>query len=465
MRADIYCRKSTPDQGKSVRRQDSECREAIDQLGWETGQFFADDSISASRYTRRARASYEALQAHVAAGQCEVLVLYEVSRLARWEIVGVTFLETCRTKGVKIHVVMHDRTYDPRRMHDWNVLVDEVNKAARESALLSERSQSGKRALARDGKPAGKLLYGYLREYDPATGAYLRQTEHPEQAPVVRRMATRLLATHSCRRVATELNEDGVQRLDGQAAWTGRDVHRYLSNPAYVQRRVHQGVAMATRGDWPAILDEDTWTRVQAVLSNPARRTREGGSDLVHWLVGAMTCGRCSGPMVSHQGGRGQRYQCKACGRVAIKAEDLEDFIGRVVREVMSRPGAARAFRPRQNTGALAAARARVRTLEAELAEWRALAVARRVSPASFAEIEAGLLPRLDAAVQEVRSLELPDMPAELEGVDVAARWDDLSPILKRVVVRILMDIAIQPSQVKGGRFRPERVEISWRNA
>lgn len=465
MRADIYARKSSADGGKSVAQQDDECSDGILEHGWEVGRRFTDDNRSASRYARQGRPDYEALVAHIASGQCEALALWEAARGGRREVNYFQLLELCRERGTKIYIFTHDRLYDLSRRADWRALAQEVIDSADLSAKISEGAQRGKRALARAGRPAGKLLYGYRREYDPATGAYVRQVEHPGQAPIVRRMAKRLIETHSCRRVAIELNEDNVPRLGGDTRWTGRDVHRYLSNPAYVQRRVHRGQRMDGLADWPAILDMDTWTRCQAILRNPARNTREGGSELRWWLVGALTCGRegCGGQFRSHHGGRGNRYQCRECGRVAVKAEDLEKFIGAVVVERMGRPDAVRAFQPREDGSGLAAAEARVRVIEGELAEWRALAVARKVSAASFAEVEAGLLPQLDAARQEARTLAAPALPAELEGVDVAASWDDLSPILKRTVARWLMDITIMPTG-GGGKFRPERVEISWKS-
>jgi site-specific DNA recombinase len=58
MRAAIYARKSTPDEGRSVTRQDEECREAIAANGWTVSRFFADDGLSASRFARKGRAEY-----------------------------------------------------------------------------------------------------------------------------------------------------------------------------------------------------------------------------------------------------------------------------------------------------------------------------------------------------------------------------------------------------------------------
>lgn len=87
-----------------------------------------------------------------------------------------------------------------------------------------------------------------------------------------------------------------------------------------------------------------------------------------------------------------------------------------------------------------------------------------RRSPASFADIEAGLLPKLAAAEDRARALAAPPPLPELDGVDVGARWDELPVATQRDVVRLLMDITVMPSARRGARLSGDRLHITWRS-
>jgi site-specific DNA recombinase len=462
MLADLYLRKSSADNGKSVAQQDEECTDGIDGHGWTVGRRFTDDNRSASRWATKPRESYDALVEHIRAGDCEILALWETARGGRREVTYFELLELCRDQGTKIFVYTHDRLYDLTRRSDWRSLAQEVIDSADQSAKISESAQRGKRKIAMQGKPAGRLLFGYRREYDPVTGAYLRQVEHPEQAPVIRRMAADLLAGKSCHQISRDLQAEGLKTAFG-AEWRPRDVARLLRNPAYISRRIHRGEVMpGVEGDWPAILDAQTWAPLQRILSDPTRLHHDGTA-LRWWLTGVPRCGieGCNGVLRVHRANGARRYACQTCWKIAITASDLDSYIEQVVLARLERPDAKKLFLPRRDGAALQAAEREAAELRGELEQWRELAKARKVSPASFADIEAGLLPRLTAAEAKERALTAPAPIPELEGVDVRAKWAELTPAIRRKVVRLLMDITILPAPVRGGRFTTDRVQIT----
>lgn len=462
--ADLYLRKSSADGGKSVSQQDDECSDGIDMRGWNVGRRFTDDNRSASRYARKPRERYEELVAHIRAGQCQILAMWETGRGGRREVTYFQLLELCREMGTRIYIFTHDRLYDLARRSDWRALAQEVIDSADLSGKISEGSQRGKRRLAMTGKPAGKVLYGYAREYDPTTGAYVRQVAHPDQAPIVKRMATELIKGDSGLEIARRLNTEGIPTAMG-AQWRGRDVSRLLRNPAYVRGRIHKGVLLpSVEGDWPAILDEDTWKKCYRKLSDSGRVVVRETKTLKWYLTGVPRCGRedCDGVLRTARSGGAHRYEC-SCSRVTVKALDLEGYIDGLVKARLAKPDAKDLFLPRGDDHAVRVAEQEAAELGAELQQWRELAKARKVSAASFVEIEAGLLPKLAAAESKARSLAGPPPLPELEGVDVGAQWAELSPHIRREVVRLLMTISVLPARARGARFTPERVRIDWK--
>ena len=466
MQADIYSRKSSADGGKSVAQQDEECADGIAEHGWGAGRKFTDDNRSASRYATKRRESYEELVKHIASGDCEILALWETARGGRREVTYFELLELCREHGTKIYVFTHDRLYDLTRRSDWRSLAQEVIDSADLSGKISEGSQRGKRKIAMMGKPAGKLLFGYVREYDSHTREYLRQTEHPEQAPVIRRMAEAVLEGRSLAGIARELNTDGIPRPSGPGTWRSRDVRRYTMQPAYVCKRVHRGEVLPdVEADWPNILDMHTWRQCRQLLGDPTRLKHQG-SDMKWMLTGIVSCGRdgCDGVLRPHRSQQVRRYACSVCWRLSVGGQDLDDFISEVVVDRLRQPDAADVFRPRTDDAAVQAAEAEAEELRRLLREYRALAKARRISPASFADFEADLQPQITAAERRVRELTAPAPVPELEDMDaadVAARWYDLPPRIQREVIRLLMRITVIPAPKPGARFSHQRLRES----
>jgi site-specific DNA recombinase len=464
--ADIYTRKSSADGGKSVAQQDDECADGITERGWTIGRRFTDDNRSASRYATKKREDYEALLSHIEAGGCEILAMWETARGGRREVTYFQLLELCRDRGTKIYIYTHDRLYDLRRRSDWRSLAQEVIDSADYSSKLSEASQRGKRQIAMAGKPAGRLNYGYVREYHPRTGAYVRQLEHPEQAPALRRMADELLAGRSTSAIARDLNADGIPTATG-SQWRGVDVARVLVNPVYVGLRVHKGeVLPEVNADWPQILDKGDWLKCRAILGDPARLKHRGIEP--RWMLsGVAECHYekdCGGVLRSHTVKGVRRYACRSCWRVSVTADDLDRCITDVVKRRLRRPDAADLFRPRVDSAAARTAEAAERELELELKTYVDLAKARKISAVSFAEIEAGLLPQLEQARARKRALSAPPPLPELEGVDVAAVWESLPVMTQRAVIQMLMRVRLRPAPARGARFTPERVEITWKS-
>lgn len=299
---------------KSVGEQDAENREACEEQGWTIGYSFGDNDVSASRFSTKAREDWALLLAILQERRFHVLVLWEVSRADRKLSQWVHLIDTCRDLGVLIHVTSQERTYDVRNDGDWKSLIDEGVAAAHEPERTSKRVKRDVRATARAGKPHGRILYGYRREYGLddrgnriMTGQFIDDTPREAtgldgtvtkytRAGVVREAADRIAAGEAGFSIARDFNERGIPTPQNSPnGWSQTQIRDTVINPAYVGRRVHQGVPLeGVTATWPPILDVVIYETCVAIFSDPARR-RENSKAVKYLGSGLFCCGVCGG--------------------------------------------------------------------------------------------------------------------------------------------------------------------------
>lgn len=198
---------------KSVTDQSAEYEEdRAEQPGWLEVARFSDNSLSASRFARKAREDFGKLVALIEAGDVDLVWLWEVSRFARDLATFVPLRELCRQRGLKWYVHDEMRTYDFTRLSDVEELTNRALKAEQESELLSRRTRRGVRANLRNGKPHGRPKYGYRRRYDERTRELIAQEVDPVEAPVVEEIARRFGAGVAINVIKTDLEKRVCRR-------------------------------------------------------------------------------------------------------------------------------------------------------------------------------------------------------------------------------------------------------------
>lgn len=468
---DLYLRKSNKDEGRSVSRQLAELTDAAADEGLRVGRVFVDPDFSASRYRRRERPDYAALLDHIRAGDCRVLGILEASRGSRDLTEWSTLLDLCRKLDVRIWIRTHDRVYDLSRRRDWRALADEGLDAADESEKISERTRSGKRKAAREGRPPGRLAYGFTRTYD-STGRFVAQLPHPDQAPVVAEMVRRVASGEALFSIAADLNARGIT-MSGGSPWAGRLVRQTVLRPAYAGRRVHRGEDVGTAA-WAPIVDVDQWRRAVAVLTRPERRSTTRGTALTHWLTGAVACGRCHrGRLVAKtQGasGRPMRYACGSCGKLFVAGRPLEEFVEAVVLRRLARPDALAVFQARADDTAVKRAADTIAALRKRLDEHYDEAAKGKLSARGLTVVEGRILAEIGEVEAKAQRLALPPLLADTDPADVIARWSQFSPAMKRAYVTTLAELVVAPAARRGpgfdsSRLAPSRwvgVSVTW---
>src|SRR5690606_25692418 len=118
---------------------------------------------------------------------------------------------------------------------------------------------------------------------------------HPVEADAVRAGIDQFLAGSSLGSIATGWNEAGLTTTVGNP-WRGPGVSRLLSNPKIAGRIAYRGEDVG-EGNWPALVDVETWRAVRTIMSDPRRNPRPGSRARKYLLTGIALCGKCTEPV------------------------------------------------------------------------------------------------------------------------------------------------------------------------
>ncbi len=461
VRAAIYTRVSTDPRGsgRSVAEQETDCRAVAERAGWEIVHVFTDNDRSASRYATKQRPEFRNLIEFVERGECDVLVTWEASRFQRDLEAYVRLRELCRRQGVLWSY--SGRTYDLSRTDDRLATGLDALLAERESDMTRDRVLRAVRSNAHTGRPHGKILYGYRREYDDKR-QLIGQIVDDEEAAVVREAARRVLGGETPYAVAQDFNRRGIPTPRDGRAWDLTQVKRLCTNPGYAAKRVHRG-AVVGDATWPPILDDATHHALVARLSDPQRRTQRD-SAVKHLLSGIAVCGVCGGRLRVQKNRGFLAYLCVDGFHVSRKESDVDAFVEAVVVERLSRPDLLELMTAGESDD-VAAALEEAREKRARLQGFYDAAAVGDLTPAALSRIEARLLPEIDAAERRAQRASVSPVLADVTGPDAEKRWQALTLPQKREVISLLMRVRILPARRGARTFDPETVAVDWRLA
>jgi DNA invertase Pin-like site-specific DNA recombinase len=180
----------------------------------------------------------------IAGGQVEAVVVHRLDRLARDLLVQERLLADWTSRGVKLLSVMEPDLHEdsPERKFVRQLLgaVAELDKAR-----VVARLRWGRQAKAqRGGFPGGQVATGYRREGG-------RLVVDPEEAKVVKRMASMRRRGATAYRIAKTLNDEGIPTKKGRK-WTPAGVTKLLRSAQVRGRISYEGDQV--KGDHPALV-------------------------------------------------------------------------------------------------------------------------------------------------------------------------------------------------------------------
>ena len=508
-----YIRWSTDDQssGTTLDVQRDGCNHYVQSQGWRFRDdlCFVDDGHSGATLDRPAM---QRLRDAVRGGNVDCVVIYKIDRLSR-NIVDATQLVLREWKGrchLKSVLEPIDTTTDLGRMI-FGIL---AMFADFERSTIRERTHGGKTRKIKNGEQMhGCPAYGDA----PHPNAKGQWVEHPEEAPVVQRMFRLVAEGTSATRIVRLLNEEGARTRRGKE-WSSPSVLHILRNKTYAGvleygrtsvmrvdgadgapapdsfagksrnprkvrvRHDNPKVRVETRAV-PALVDKETFDRVQLVLEgNRTRRYEVGGRAMgsPHLLVGISQCG-CGAPLI-HTGGGGTRNPtfagyylcsrhragtCRESGYLPTKlAESVveQTFLALFgVAEMRSELFAPRMDAADQDRAAVEAAletgRRELRRLDDEDQRLLRAARAGEVPFAMLADLrdslardraEAGARLRSLEEQREAAALRVRSFRVALDALSAADRWAQLDVWQKRQLLRMCLDGRITVAKTPG---------------
>ncbi len=487
-----YLRVSVDKSGRdrSPEEQLRDHKRAAERHGWTLGEEYRDKG-SASRFAKKERKDFSRLLVDLDQGRFDanILILWESSRGSRKLSEWVRLLELCEERKVRIYVTSDNRLYDLGDARDRRSLQEDGVDAEYESAKVSKRTKRNTAAFAAEGRPHGRIPFGYTRIYSDPSSTVRKQVPDVEEAPVIRELYDQLYKGVPLHAIARDFKARGFLRRQRYDKQTGAPLPREPFSPAhlrslalnrtYIGERVHdpnrrQGHATAaatvSKGTWPALTTRKKWLRVEAMLTDKDRKTTRGGK-AVHLLSLIAKCDACDGTLSarSHPSGKGDPvYACRQRGCVTVDYAELTALAEEQIFLHLSRPGNL-AQLTETDDAELEAARAAVTGVEKELRDLAAR-VGRNELSQEFAAMTA---PGIEARLQEAKELETRlSTPAVLAGYlepgqDVRQAWPHIPIAARRTIVRILCspgyigELRITRSPLAGHRV-PVAERLKW---
>lgn len=450
VRAAIYLRQSLDQNGDraAVDRQEKACRELATRRGWPVQRTYTDNSISAS--SGRYRPGYEAMLADIAAGSINAVLAWHPDRLHRRPIELEKFVELVEAHGVRVATVEAGEV--DLASPSGQLYARQLGSVARfESQHKSQRQKAANAQRRENGRMhTGRRAFGYTSD-----GTGIVESE----AAQLRWAAGQIINGISLKAVCRELGARGVTTTAG-GAWRPTEIRRALLNPRYIAQVVHAGQIIG-KGEWPAILDEDTHATLRAFLEG---RAGTPGRPRRHLLSGLARCGVCGAKVYCAAGGSRDReaYFCSAVRHLNRRADQAEDYVTGLVLARLARPDAAELFTTQDSRSEVRVLRARQQTLRARL---DALSLAFAKGQIDAQQLSTGSKQlRGDIGDVTVQLAGLLDRPLILDLSKAPEQvWARLDVESRAAVIDVLMTVTLHPPGRGARVFDPGTVEIAWK--
>lgn len=314
MRVAAYIRVSTQmqvEEGYSLSAQKERLKAFAFSQSWDIVQFYVDEGISAKDMERP---ELQRMLKGVKEKLFDIVLVYKLDRLTRSVIDLDKMLRVFSDHEVmfKSATEVYDTTTATGRL--FIRLVASMAQWEREN--LGERVRMGMSEKAREGKWAISIPpFGYNRK-----GDYLVINE--TEASIVKKIFEMYLSgKYGVGKIAMKLNQTKL-KTKTDSNWNYSSIHYVLTNPVYTgtiryNYRVNKEQYFEVENAAPAIIDEDSFNRVQLILNKRSTsHPRTATSNFI--FSGVLRCSRCGSAMtgkysVSKRNGKeyvSYNYQC-----------------------------------------------------------------------------------------------------------------------------------------------------------
>ncbi len=231
MRTVAYCRVSTSkdEQLDSLAAQQRFFTEYSEKNNYHLVQIYADEGKSGTKLKNRTQLLK--LLADAKKQMFDIVLIKDVSRLARNTVDFLTSIRALKALGVKVVFVNYDQT-DSDSSEFMLTLLSAI--AQEESANTSKRVKFGKKMNAEKGR-VPNIVYGYNKQ----VGDYFSLEINEPEAQVVRDIFDMYVNENfGANKIAMTLNAKGYKTKRG-CKWTQNAIARILANQIYIGRVIN----------------------------------------------------------------------------------------------------------------------------------------------------------------------------------------------------------------------------------
>ncbi|GGQ11175.1 recombinase family protein [Streptosporangium pseudovulgare] len=454
--------------------QEKHCRGLADRLGWKVWKVVVENDVSA--YKRRkiqlpdgtyglrtVRPGLRDAIAWLSTGEADALIAYDLDRAVRdprdlEDLIDAVELRKPRPPVESVTGSL--RLANDADITMARVMVAVANKASRDTA---RRVANARLRKATNGEYSGGIRpFGFLKD---------GVTVEPAEAAEIVKATEALLAGASLRSVVRSINAAGVKTSRGKE-WNTVELRDMLRRARNAGLAVYKGEVVG-QASWPAIVPEESWRAVVALLNDPARRTSPGNR--ARWLgSGLYICGGCGETVICSRSGPATRpyYRCRPPrggaqrpgNHVTRTAELLDEHVEELIIERLSRPDAADLSLQDQGED-VAPLHVEAVTLRARLDELATLHADGEIDARQLSTGSIRLRNQLKDIENRITAASQGNVFAGVVGTeDTRATWKRQDLGRKRAILDALMTVTIMPARhgrgPDGSYFDPASVRI-----
>lgn len=373
MRVSIYARYSSDLQSAaSIEDQILVCTQRIVREGWTLVDTFSDRGLSGASHLRP---GYQALLEGARNGAFDIVLAEALDRISRDQEHIAAFFKLMTFAGVRIVTLAEG---DVTELH--------VGLKGTMNALflkdLADKTRRGLRGRVEQGRSGGGLCFGYSIPRTESGERGAREINEQE-AMCVRRIFSAFAGGKSPRRIAAELNREGIPGPGGRP-WGDSTIRGHMSrgtgilrNELYIGRLIwnrsryckdpltgRRVARLNPREEWICrdvpelrLIDDDLWNRVQARLTS-IRESEATTKALAtafwthrrprHLLTGKTFCGVCGGPAApigrDYIACSAARRQGNCSNRASLRRGVVEGWVLEALQHQLMAPDLVEAF-------------------------------------------------------------------------------------------------------------------------
>jgi site-specific DNA recombinase len=249
----------------------------------------------------------------------EGILVWKMSRFARNREDSIIYKSLLRKKGIQV-ISINEPIEDSPSGKLLEGIIEVIDEYYSDN-LAQDVLRGMREAAAKGFFVGGKPPYGYhIVKVTDRSATRSRLALHEAESSVVSRMFHKSLRGRGIKEITKGLNQDGILNRAGKT-WSCNRVYEILTNEVYTGTFIWDrssrkgGVAAFIRVQhaWPAIVDSDTFSKVQAAMSLRSPRVTRPRSVTSNYLLGGlMRCKQCGTSMTGQMAKSGKffYYRC-----------------------------------------------------------------------------------------------------------------------------------------------------------